>query len=131
MLHGDASKVKQVRQALEDLAEEGLAQVFSRSSAAHWIVGVVGVLQLDVLKSRVAAEYGRRSSWSRPLPDGALGELRGEQAGARDLQGREPLEPRRGPRRSPGLPRPQRLGSRQHIKRYPKIAFRDTCELAS
>jgi peptide chain release factor 3 len=57
VLHGDSSKVKQVRQALQDLAEEGLIQVFRPVTGGHWIVGVVGVLQLDVLKSRVAGEY--------------------------------------------------------------------------
>ena len=57
VLHGDSGKVKQVRQALQDLAEEGLVQVFRPLTGGHWIVGVVGVLQLDVLKSRVAGEY--------------------------------------------------------------------------
>jgi peptide chain release factor 3 len=58
VLNGEAAKVKQVRQALQDLAEEGLVQVFRPLSGGHWIVGVVGVLQLEVLKSRVAGEYG-------------------------------------------------------------------------
>src|SRR4029077_17025193 len=41
VLHGDSGKVKQVRQALDDLAEEGLAQVFKPITGGHWIVGVV------------------------------------------------------------------------------------------
>ncbi len=54
---GDASRVKQLRSALNDLAEEGLIQVFRPAIGAHWIVGVVGVLQLDVLVDRARQEY--------------------------------------------------------------------------
>jgi len=53
----DASKVKQLRRALEDLAEEGLIQVFRPNLGAHYIIGVVGTLQLDVLAARAAQEY--------------------------------------------------------------------------
>ncbi len=54
---GDTSKIKQLRSALEDLSEEGLIQVFKPSIGSNWIVGVVGVLQLDVLASRAKQEY--------------------------------------------------------------------------
>ena len=54
----DSSKVKQLRRALEDLAEEGLTQVFKPNIGSNWIIGLVGILQLDVLKSRAKAEYG-------------------------------------------------------------------------
>ncbi|VAW15262.1 Peptide chain release factor 3 [hydrothermal vent metagenome] len=53
----DTSKVKQLRRALEDLAEEGLIQVFRPSLGAHFIIGVVGTLQFDVLVARAAQEY--------------------------------------------------------------------------
>jgi len=53
----DTSKVKQLRRALEDLAEEGLVQVFRPQSGGNWIVGVIGVLQLEVLVSRARQEY--------------------------------------------------------------------------
>ena len=53
----DPMKSKQMRNALEDLAEEGIAQVFRPLLGSDWIVGVVGALQLDVLASRIAAEY--------------------------------------------------------------------------
>lgn len=53
----DTTKIKALRSALEDLAEEGLIQVFKPTAGAQWIVGVVGVLQLEVLKSRAKAEY--------------------------------------------------------------------------
>ncbi len=53
----DPMRAKQLRRALEDLAEEGVTQVFRPLLGAAWIVGVVGQLQLDVLASRIAGEY--------------------------------------------------------------------------
>ena len=54
---GDMTKVKQLRAALKDLSEEGLIQAFKPSLGSHWIIGVIGVLQLDVLKDRAKQEY--------------------------------------------------------------------------
>ena len=53
----DPTKTKQLRKALDDMAEEGVTQVFYPSIGSNWIVGVVGQLQLDVLISRLEAEY--------------------------------------------------------------------------
>jgi peptide chain release factor 3 len=53
----DPMQAKQLKRALEDLAEEGVTQVFRPMLGAAWIVGVVGQLQLDVLSSRMASEY--------------------------------------------------------------------------
>ncbi len=53
----DPMKQKHLARALESLAEEGVTQVFKPVIGAQWIVGVVGALQLDVLKSRLVAEY--------------------------------------------------------------------------
>ena len=54
----DAMKAKKLREALRQMAEEGVVQVFLPIDGAQPIVGVVGALQLDVLKGRLAAEYG-------------------------------------------------------------------------
>jgi peptide chain release factor 3 len=54
----DAMKAKKLRQALVELAEEGVVQLFRPRDGAAPMVGVVGVLQLDVLQARLAAEYG-------------------------------------------------------------------------
>lgn len=54
----DPMKTKHIRRALESFAEEGVTQVFRPRMGADWVVGVVGRLQLDVLRARVAAEYG-------------------------------------------------------------------------
>jgi peptide chain release factor 3 len=53
----DPTKTKQLRKALDDMAEEGVIQVFYPSIGANWIVGVEGQLQLEVLISRLEAEY--------------------------------------------------------------------------
>jgi peptide chain release factor 3 len=53
----DPMKQKHLARALESLAEEGVTQVFKPVIGSQWIVGVVGMLQLDVLKSRLVAEY--------------------------------------------------------------------------
>src|SRR5579863_2141732 len=53
----DAMKAKKLKEALQQLAEEGVAQVFRPRDGAPALVGVVGPLQLDVLKARLDAEY--------------------------------------------------------------------------
>ena len=53
----DPTKTKQLRKALDDLSEEGVIQVFYPEIGAQWIIGVVGQLQLEVLISRLSAEY--------------------------------------------------------------------------
>jgi len=55
---GDPMKQKHLARALESLAEEGVTQVFKPMLGSQWVVGVVGNLQLDVLRSRLRAEYG-------------------------------------------------------------------------
>jgi peptide chain release factor 3 len=54
----DAMKAKKLRQALHELAEEGVVQLFRPQDGAPPLVGVVGTLQLDVLQARLAGEYG-------------------------------------------------------------------------
>ena len=53
----DPTKTKQLRKALDDMAEEGVTQVFYPSIGAQLVVGVVGQLQLEVLISRLEVEY--------------------------------------------------------------------------
>ena len=60
----DAMKAKKLKEALLQLAEEGVAQVFRPTDGSAALVGVVGPLQLDVLRARLAAEYGLQIDWS-------------------------------------------------------------------
>ncbi|MBO0733200.1 MAG: peptide chain release factor 3 [Methylocapsa sp.] len=55
---GDAMKAKKLREALGQMAEEGVVQLFVPTDGSGAIAGVVGALQLDVLASRLQAEYG-------------------------------------------------------------------------
>jgi peptide chain release factor 3 len=54
----DAMKAKKLKQALQEMAEEGVVQVFRPVDGSPALIGVVGPLQLDVLRDRLAAEYG-------------------------------------------------------------------------
>lgn len=54
----DPLKVKQMRRGLVDLAEEGVIRLFKPLIGSQLIVGVIGELQLDVLKTRLEQEYG-------------------------------------------------------------------------
>jgi peptide chain release factor 3 len=53
----DAMKAKKLKEALQQMSEEGVVQVFRPRDGAPALVGVVGSLQLDVLKARLDAEY--------------------------------------------------------------------------
>jgi len=53
----DPLKSKQLRQGLQELAEEGQAQVFFPKRNNDIILGAVGVLQFDVVASRLKEEY--------------------------------------------------------------------------
>src|SRR5205807_3412104 len=59
----DAMKAKKLKQALQELAEEGVAQVFRPVDGSPALVGVVGPLQLDVLRVRLSDEYGLEMNW--------------------------------------------------------------------
>jgi peptide chain release factor 3 len=54
----DAIKAKKLRTALQEMAEEGVVQLFSPVDGSQPIIGVIGALQLDVLADRLANEYG-------------------------------------------------------------------------
>jgi peptide chain release factor 3 len=62
----DAMKAKKLRQALAELAEEGVVQLFRPHDGGAALVGVVGTLQLDVLAARLAAEYGVSIGFEAP-----------------------------------------------------------------
>jgi peptide chain release factor 3 len=62
----DAMKAKKLRQALVELAEEGVVQLFRPRDGSPPMVGVVGTLQLDVLQARLAGEYGVAIGYDAP-----------------------------------------------------------------
>jgi peptide chain release factor 3 len=58
---------KQLQKGLEQLTEEGLAQLFTREDNGRRIVGTVGALQFDVIQYRLEHEYGAHCTYE-PLP---------------------------------------------------------------
>ncbi|HTQ84277.1 MAG TPA: peptide chain release factor 3 [Pseudolabrys sp.] len=63
---GDPMKAKKLKEALQQMAEEGVVQVFRPLDGAPALVGVVGPLQLDVLKVRLKEEYGLDIDFETP-----------------------------------------------------------------
>ena len=53
----DPLKAKHLQKALTQFAEEGAASVFKTEIGGTFVVGVVGMLQFDVLKERIRQEY--------------------------------------------------------------------------
>lgn len=53
----DPLKSKHLGNALQQIAEEGGASVFKPIVGSEWIVGVVGVLQFEVMADRIRSEF--------------------------------------------------------------------------
>jgi peptide chain release factor 3 len=65
----DPLKSKQLAKALDQLSEEGAVQVFRPIHGNDQYLGVVGVLQFEVVNYRILAEYGVQARM-HPLPFG-------------------------------------------------------------
>ena len=81
----DPTKTKQLRKALDDLSEEGVIQVFYPELGANHIVGVVGQLQLEVLISRLSAEYKVEAALE-PAPFATARWVKGEGQAMKDFE---------------------------------------------
>lgn len=57
VLNTDPLKDKQFKKGLNQLGEEGVVQTFTKTTTKQKLVGVVGALQLEVIKARMADEY--------------------------------------------------------------------------
>ncbi len=60
-------KSKQLHKGIEQLMDEGVAQLFISTFNGRKIVGVVGHLQLEVIEYRLLHEYGAQCRWE-PVP---------------------------------------------------------------
>ena len=116
---GDPTKTKQLRKALDDMAEEGVIQVFYPEIGAQWIVGVVGQLQLDVLISRLEAEYKVEAGLEASPFDTArwLGPTTRRSRASTEFNR---AQPRQGPRRRPGVPGQVAVGRRLPAGKEPR-----------
>ena len=121
----DPMKAKKLREALQQMGEEGVVQLFLPQDGSGAIVGVVGALQLDVLRERLKAEYGipidyeptrfTLARWVMSEDRGGLDTFmeRNGSAMARDLDG------------APVYMAPTPYGLRYEEERHPAIRFAD------
>jgi peptide chain release factor 3 len=58
--NADPLKQKQFAKGLEQLMDEGVAQMFIRQSDNRRVIGTVGQLQFEVIQHRLESEYGAR-----------------------------------------------------------------------
>ena len=63
VLNKDPLKSKQLNKGLDQLMDEGVAQLFTRTINNQKIVGTVGALQFDVIKYRLEHEYGAKCDY--------------------------------------------------------------------
>lgn len=56
--NADPMKQKQLAKGLEQLMDEGVAQLFTRETNGRKIIGTVGALQFEVIQYRLLHEYG-------------------------------------------------------------------------
>jgi peptide chain release factor 3 len=60
LVNRDPMKTKQLEKGIEQLTEEGVAQLFTMDIGSRKIVGTVGELQFEVIKYRLEHEYGAK-----------------------------------------------------------------------
>ena len=99
--NGDPMRYKQLDKGIDQLMDEGVAQLFRSKTNGRKIIGTVGQLQLDVIQFRLKHEYGAscryenlpvyKACWIESDDDKQLEEFRKrkEQAMAVDKHGRE------------------------------------------
>lgn len=61
--NADPAKFKQFAKGLDQLMDEGVAQMFIKIDNQRKIIGVVGALQFDVIQYRMEHEYGAACSY--------------------------------------------------------------------
>ncbi len=61
--NADPMKSKQLNKGINQLMDEGVAQLFVMESSGRKIIGTVGALQFDVIQYRLEHEYGAKCSY--------------------------------------------------------------------
>jgi peptide chain release factor 3 len=61
----DPMKTKQLQKGLEQLTDEGVAQLFTRKVDGRKIIGTVGALQFEVIQHRLKAEYNASATFDQ------------------------------------------------------------------
>ena len=121
----DAMKAKKLREALQQMAEEGVVQVFLPHDGAAAIVGVVGALQLDVLTERLDAEYGLPVSFEQSRFEVCRWVASGEKAELDKFLAAYPSSIASDLDGAPVFMATSAFNLRYEQERWPKIAFTD------
>ncbi|MGE5411396.1 MAG: peptide chain release factor 3, partial [Clostridiales bacterium] len=66
LINTDPMKTKQLEKGVQQLTDEGVAQLFTHQLGSRKIIGTVGELQFDVIQYRLLNEYGASCRF-RPL----------------------------------------------------------------
>jgi peptide chain release factor 3 len=61
--NADPMKAKQLNKGIDQLMDEGVAQLFIHQNSGRKIIGTVGQLQFEVIQYRLLHEYGAQSKW--------------------------------------------------------------------
>lgn len=61
--NADPLKAKQLNKGIDQLMDEGVAQLFTMESNGRKIIGTVGALQYEVIQYRLEHEYGAKCSY--------------------------------------------------------------------
>ena len=61
--NADPMKTKQLNKGIEQLMDEGVAQLFTNQFNNRKIIGTVGQLQFEVIQYRLENEYGAKCRW--------------------------------------------------------------------
>ena len=61
--NADPLKAKQLSKGLEQLMDEGVAQMFTKDEDGRRIIGTVGALQFEVIQYRLEHEYGAKVTY--------------------------------------------------------------------
>jgi len=63
--NADPMKSKQLQKGIEQLMDEGVAQLFTKVSNGRRVIGTVGPLQFEVIEYRLLHEYGATSRYEQ------------------------------------------------------------------
>lgn len=99
--NADPMKSKQLAKGIDQLMDEGVAQLFTNQFNGRKIIGTVGALQFEVIEYRLLHEYGascrweslnlHKACWIEALDAGELADFKKHKAQymAKDKQGRD------------------------------------------